>query len=136
MVRINKNLLEDKVVKSLYKQLDKVLGELPPDKISVFLNGLIGPEERLMLAKRLAVIVMLKEGYSSYRIAETLKLSQSTIKNIQARRSGGAYVEVTKTLKNHLEAYRAILDIVDSLLHVGNIMPHRVGLDRYKGIRH
>ncbi len=135
MVRINKNLLPAKNIKSLNKQLDTVLGELAPDKISVFLNGLIGPEERLMLAKRLAVIVMLKEGYSSYRIAETLKLSQSTIKNIQARRSGDAYVEVTKTLKNHLEVYIAILEVVDSLLHAGGIIPHRVGLDRYKGIR-
>lgn len=132
MVRINKNALPDAQIKHLHKQLDRMISGIAPEKMGGFLQGLLGPEERLMLAKRLAVIVMLKEGYSDYRIAETLKLSPSTIHNIKVRQNKNSFAEVTKTITDHKETYIAILEIVDSLLHVGGILPHRNGLDRYK----
>jgi uncharacterized protein YerC len=135
MVRMNKNTLPDAKVRQLDKQLTRILGEMEQARISGFLEELLGPEERLMLAKRLAVLVMLKEGYSNFRIADTLKLSPTTITNIKTRQGQGSSIEGNRIRTNHTEAYIAILEIVDSLLTVGGIMPRRNGLDRYKKFR-
>jgi uncharacterized protein YerC len=134
MVRINKNSLPETKVKQLHKHMSKIIAELPPEKIDSFLLTLLGPEELLMVSKRLAVIVMLKEGYSHYRIAETLKLSQSTIKNIQKRQDMNSGKNAAQTFIGRKESYIAILNIIDSLLHAGGIMPRRTGLDRYRGL--
>jgi uncharacterized protein YerC len=134
MVRINKNSLPETKVKQLHRHMSKIIAEMPSEKIDSFMQTLLGPEELLMIAKRLAVIVMLNEGYSHYRIAETLKLSQSTIQNIQKRQGKNSGKGVAETLTNHKDNYIAILKIIDSLLHAGGIMPHRTGLDRYRGL--
>lgn len=47
-------------------------------EIKTFLNELLTPTERIMLAKRLAVIMMLKKGYPFHIIEKTLKISSST----------------------------------------------------------
>jgi len=44
-----------------------------------FLNELLTPTERVMLAKRLAVILMLKKKYSFLMIRHILKVSPSTV---------------------------------------------------------
>ena len=44
-----------------------------------FLNQFLTPSEKIMFAKRLALVVMLKRGYSFTAIRETLKMSESTI---------------------------------------------------------
>jgi uncharacterized protein YciW len=135
MVRINKNELPRAKVKQLLKQLDHMISLSTPEKVSDLLQSLLGPEERLMLAKRLAVLVMIKEGYSHYRIAHALKLSPSTVQNIKDRQNANTLNKTTETLAQHAEIYNDLVEIIDSLLHVGGIMPHRTGLDRYRHLK-
>src|SRR3989338_8970598 len=47
------------------------------------LKSLLTKTEQVMLAKRLAVIVLLDRGYSLYRIAKSLKVSPSTVARIK-----------------------------------------------------
>ncbi len=44
------------------------------------------------------------------------------------------YKETIILLQKNKRDYLAILDTIDSILHLGGILPHRVGLDRYKNL--
>ncbi len=46
---------------------------------SFLVNDLLTPTERIMLAKRLAIILMLENGYSFSAIERTLKVTRQTI---------------------------------------------------------
>lgn len=50
-----------------------------PKEIRWFLNELLTPTERIMLSKRLALMFMLKKGYSFSAIQKTLKVTPQTV---------------------------------------------------------
>lgn len=104
-------------------------------RVNLFLNELLGHEERLTLTKRLAAIVLLLEGYSEYKTAKLLKLSPTTTNNIASKIRLGQYQDTIKILGKSKKDYFVILRVIDNILHLGGILPHRNGLDRYRGIR-
>jgi len=96
------------------------------------LKDLFTDTELLMLAKRLAVIFMLIEGYSRYRISLVLKVSPSTVTRMWRAYEGGEYRHVEKSLidkKKREEFWQGI----EKLLRGG--MPPIVGKGRWKGIK-
>lgn len=76
-----------------------------------------------MLAKRLAIVVMLLEGYSMYSISQTLKVSPTTVQKVQSAAANGAFADVLPLLKKDITNYKAIIDTIESILTVGGIMP-------------
>lgn len=50
------------------------------DDIQNFLNDFLTPEEKTMLAKRLVLYIMLKQGYSSLSIQHALNLTRETVR--------------------------------------------------------
>lgn len=54
------------------------------ENISIFLDDLLTPTEKLMLSKRLAIAFMLVKGHSYPVINEKLKVSDQTIWNVKA----------------------------------------------------
>lgn len=123
MVRLNKNKLPEKLLKKLFAQLEKVIGGLDKDQAGVFLYALLGKEERVMLAKRLAIVVMLNEGYSMYRVSRTLKVSPSTVEKVQSALARGVYDDLLPLLAKNPVNYKVIIDIIETLLSVGGVMP-------------
>lgn len=134
MVRLNKTHLQQKQINQLFQQLAKVIAPKHADHAANTLSELLGQEERIMLAKRLAVIVLLSEGFSAYRIADELKLSQSTIAATAEKLNSGAYRTIEQNLRKDTKNYFAILEVIDSVLHLGGILPHYNGMDRYRGL--
>lgn len=132
MVRLNKTSLYSKQIQDLLLQLAKVTAPKEAAHAHAILSELLGTEEQIMLAKRLAAIVLLAEGYSSYKISRTLKLSKSTIATISFKMERGDYKAVLKTLGKDKKDYFAILKALDDILHLGGILPHYNGLSRYK----
>lgn len=132
MVRLNKTSLYPKQIQDLLLQLAKVTAPKEAAHAHAILSELLGTEEQIMLAKRLAAIVLLAEGYSSYKISRTLKLSKSTIATISFKMERGDYKAVLKTLGKDKKDYFAILKALDDILHLGGILPHYNGLSRYK----
>lgn len=135
MTRISKNALPNDELNALFRQLSSGLSKLPSKQIDCFLSELLGPEERIMIAKRLAATIMLINGHTLYGTAQTLHLSTSTVSRIDKNLSEGEYEFITKVLKKDKKTFTEFLEILDTILHVGGIMPHRVGLDRYRGLR-
>lgn len=132
MVHLNKTKLKEAELEKLYSQLDRSLSGLSANKVDVFLRELLGPEERVMLAKRIATIVMLTRGYSYYRISETLKVGLATPSRINEKLEQGQYDQLLKLLRKNKADYTALLKIIENILSVGGIMPSKAGLDRYK----
>ncbi len=84
--------------------------------------------ERIMFAKRLAVIAMLSRDISTYAIAEALGMSPSTINRMSVRYENDKYNQIIKKALGKKD----IWEIIDSLLTVGGLMPPRTGRTRWR----
>jgi len=82
MPHVSKRKLHTKTRRTISGNLVGLLVGLRGAQGRRFLGELLTPTEQIMLAKRLALIAMLTEGYSYYRIEQTLKMSTSTIKRV------------------------------------------------------
>ncbi len=134
MVRINKNVLPEKDLDKLFNQLNNTLGKFDKNASGVFLTEMLGFEERMTIAKRLAAVILLVENYSEYKTAKLLKLSPSTTQSIATKIKLGRYEGTLQLLGKSKKDYFAFLNTLDKILHLGGILPHYNGLDRYDGI--
>ncbi len=134
MVNVNQNELPNEDLARLFKQFDTILTKLDHGSMTIFLSELLGKEERLTLAKRLATIVLISEGWSAYRTSQLLKMSPTTTGIIAVKVEKGEYAGIIALCTSKKRDYFALLDTLDSILHLGGILPHRVGLDRYRNL--
>ncbi|MFT5036833.1 MAG: hypothetical protein ACI9VM_000398 [Candidatus Azotimanducaceae bacterium] len=132
MVRLNKTHLQTKQIEDLLLQLAKVLSPNKPSHARAALSEILGREEQIMVAKRLATIVLLSEKFSSYKISRILKLSESTVSRTALKLKHGDYKTILHVLGKSKKNYFAVLDIIDDILHLGGILPHYNGIDRHK----
>lgn len=133
MVRLNSHELSSQQITSLYTQLNKILAPKSPNSTGKLLEELLGYEERVMVAKRIACIVLLTEGYSLYKTAQKLHISTATAEKISKRLNAGSYNTILQRLGASKKSYFSVLDTIDSILHLGGVLPHYNGLDRYPG---
>ncbi|MEK7461593.1 MAG: helix-turn-helix domain-containing protein [Patescibacteria group bacterium] len=84
--------------------------------------------ERAMFAKRLAVIVMLSKGISSYVIADVLNMSPSTVDRMSLNYDRGKYDAII----DHALGKKDIWKIINDILAVGGFLPPRVGGKRWR----
>lgn len=134
MVRINRNALPRKEQEALLNQFDTLLGKLNKTSTKIFLNEILGREERITFAKRFAAIILLVEGYSEYKTARVLKLSPTSTGKIASAIALGSYTATIAFLQKNKKDYLSILKTIDSILLLGGLLPRRVGLDRYRTI--
>lgn len=82
------------------------------------LPTLLTKTERVMLAKRLAAIIMIENEYSSYEIWKKLKVSTSTIKRYELAMDAGVYdpiLKVVRKSKNKL----SFLELIELIAAAG-----------------
>lgn len=134
MVHLNQNTLKEKQLDDLFFQFSSVIAPSNEKSANTILTELLGFEERIMIAKRLAVVVLLAEGASQYKISNLLKLSQSTIANIAKRLESGQYESTLKNVSSTNKGYFEFLKTLDRILHLDGLLSHYNGLERYKGL--
>jgi uncharacterized protein YerC len=84
MPRVSPRPLKKEIEKEITANLRWVFSQLKSEPAARdFLDDFLTDEERLMLAKRLAVIYLLKEGFSYNKISEALKITPVTIGKIR-----------------------------------------------------
>jgi len=132
MVRLNKNRLPPDQQNHLLAQFSTTLSQLPSGKTSILITELLGEEELIMVAKRLAILILLLENKSLYEIGNVLKVSSATASNMKSKLQRGDFTETIHTLGKTKKNYLQLLEALDSILHLGGILPHYNGLDRYK----
>lgn len=130
MVRLNKNTLTEKQLNNLFKQFVTIVAPKQPTESTRILKEILGSEEQIMIAKRIAIIVLLLEGKSLYAISNMLKISPSTAEKVQNNLANDCYEAIIQRLHHSKKDYFAILNTIDSILHLGGILPHYNGPDR------
>ena len=128
MPHVSRKKLKKEQFEKIYEKLALVFNEAGKNKKSeLILEEFLTTTEKIMLAKRLAVIFMLNEKVSIYHISETLFVSPSTVDRISLKYESGEYYYLSKiTKKNRPE----IWDILKTLILIG-ITP-KCGKNRWK----
>jgi len=101
MPQVSKYPLAKSTQDRLYHLFLRTIVELKePIKAEEFFNDLLTPTEKVMLAKRLAIAVMLLKGYDYVSIREVLKVSPGTIGAISMwlKYSGSGYRKALERL--------------------------------------
>ena len=84
MPRVSPRPLKKEIEKEITANLGWTFSQLKSEPVAKdFLEDFLTDEERLMLAKRLAVVYLLKEGFSYGKISEALKITPVTIGKIR-----------------------------------------------------
>ena len=84
MPQLSKRKLDKETEMEIMSSLELILAKLSQkEEMRAFLLSILTATERLMLAKRLAVTFLLREGVPQDRIAEGLKVTQATVSKLQ-----------------------------------------------------
>jgi len=134
MVNVSKKQLPEGRLEKVFSQVNKILGVLDAPQVDILLSELLGHEERIMIAKRLSALLMLSQGHSLYKTAEKLQISTSTAEKIYTQMKKGSFDGILALFykKKKDNEFVQLLDAVDSILHLGGILPHYNGPDRYR----
>lgn len=131
MTNVSKQKLPRKEFSRLYAQLNAVIARLDKSSSAKFFNELLGEEEKIMLTKRLAAVVMYIEDNSPYRVAQLLKLSPSTAESIHHDFENGRYQAIADFITKRREEYEKFWRMLEIVLRAG--MPPR-GRGRWKSV--
>ena len=122
MPQVSKRVLSKDIEEKMFKLFFQSFARLSKSsEIQKFLEDLLGPVERIMLAKRLAIALLLARGYSYDSIKQTLRVSSETVArvNIALNHSGDGYkMVVDKILEDRqmTEFWEKIEDVLTSVL--------------------
>lgn len=134
MPHLSKHKLEEKVYLSIYEQLDSCITKHKNKKNrSQFLSEILTDTERIMLAKRLAIMAMLIKGASSYSIEKILKISPSTVRRTANALEKGRFKNIAAFLEEKQKSKAQA--IADEILELISVIIHPSNAVRWKYIR-
>ena len=133
MARISKQKISGKVSNEIWSQLTETLGRLSANQSGLFINQLLGKEEQIMLAKRLAVIVLIHEQHSDYAISRSLKVSSTTVAKLRIKYKKKQFDAVIKGIKKNKADYVDFVNTLVDVIHIG--LPRYAGPGRWKFLK-
>ncbi len=129
MPHISNKILNPEQMKKLKKELVRAFERASADvKTSNVFYEFFTHTEKIMFAKRLAVITMLKKGVSHYMISVALGVSPSTVARLSLRYEKGRYEHILK----HAVGKRDFLKVIESILTLEGIVPPIAGKGRWR----
>ena len=120
MAQVSKRKLTPKTEVRLFKIFWETISELKgPINVEEFFTDLLTPTERIMLAKRLAIAVMLLKGYGYESIENSLKVTSGTISSVALwlKHSGSGYRKMVEKLAKK-EKFQELLDGLESAIEL------------------
>lgn len=98
----------------------------------ILANELLSQTERVMLAKRLAVVVLLVRGYSFTQIQDALGITRQTVIRVWKDMKTRKYDKIARYTREHTKHFKreAFMDDLIRMIHFG--MPPRAGHGRWK----
>lgn len=101
MPHISRKKLKKEELDKIFTKLALIFDTVGKNKKSkLILEEFLTQTEKIMLAKRLAIIFMLNEGISTHYISDTLFVSPSTVERISLKHGFGDYSYLSKITKN------------------------------------
>lgn len=125
MPHVSGRELDSKTFRKIFDKLTKTLEKAQEKgKFLPVFNELLTDTEKIMFAKRLAIILMLMGKTPQHRISEALMVSPTTVNKISLGIEIGRYDSILSVSKaNSIDLER----VVWHLLTAGGIMPPRIG---------
>ena len=99
MPHISKQKLSREIVHEMSTVLDSVLVEAGERTRKRMYHTLLTKTERLMLAKRLMLLYLIKKEVSGYRISSLLGISQTTVSRYALKVERGVYDDVLSAIR-------------------------------------
>ena len=128
MTHVSSKKLKNEILNKLYDQFGKALEKSARRSgAKFFLSDLLTKTEKIMLAKRFAVIYLLGEGVPTSYISESLGMSYTTILKMSLKYDIGKYSSLLKTIKKEKAD---IWRILERILRAG--LPPIAGRGRWK----
>ncbi|MFH1840663.1 MAG: Trp family transcriptional regulator [Candidatus Shapirobacteria bacterium] len=121
MTQISKRPLDKKIESELFQLLVKAIADLRnSEEIEEFLADFLSPVEKIMLAKRLGIAVLMGKNYDYRQVKEVLKVTPGTIAavNLKYKYANRGYKKVVeKILKQEKtgELFNRIGDFLTSV---------------------
>ncbi|PIP68831.1 hypothetical protein CO033_00695 [Candidatus Nomurabacteria bacterium CG_4_9_14_0_2_um_filter_32_10] len=128
MPHISSKKLKKETLNRLYGEFGKAFEKSARKSgTKLFLGNLLTRTEKIMLAKRFAVIYLLSKKVPVSYIAESLLMSYSTVFRMSLKYDIGKYSSLLKTLEeNKIDVWK----ILEKILRAG--LPPRAGRGRWK----
>ncbi len=117
MSHISKKQLDTKTKNSIQNDFKYLLTN-EKNRFEIF-NDLLTETERIMLAKRFAVVLLLNKKIPQHIIAEKLKVSKSTVLRLNHDYSNGRFSSFINNIKKSKEKERDILKKLERILTLG-----------------
>ena len=128
MPHISSKKLKKETLNKLYNQFGKAFEKSArKSEAKFFLGDLLTKTEKIMLAKRFAVIYLLSQGVPATYIAESLGMGYSTIFRMSLKYDIGKY---SSLLRSITKEQAEIWEILEKILRAG--LPPRAGRGRWK----
>jgi uncharacterized protein YerC len=99
MPHVSRHPLSRERTREIYRELRKLLKRTGNENMKV-IDDLFTDTERLMLAKRCAVILLVERGVSSYAIWKSLNVSPSTVRRIRYECNDGQHTAVRQLARS------------------------------------
>src|SRR3989338_9202910 len=128
MPHVSSKKLKREHLQKLYNEFNGALEKSAKKSwIKFFLNDFLTQTEKIMLAKRFAVIYLLSKDVPTSYISESLCMSPTTIFRMSLKYEIGRYSFLLKTIESE---NKNIWKIFEKILRAG--MPPRAGRGRWK----
>ena len=128
MPHISSKKLKKEHLQKLYDEFSAALEKSAKKSwVKFFLNDFLTRTEKIMLAKRFAVIYLISQEVPSSYISEALCMSPATIARMSLKYDIGKYHSILKTITNE---NKDIWKILEKILKAG--LPPRAGRGRWK----
>ena len=125
MPHISSKKLDSNISNKLFNDLMSILGKAHDRKfLPLVFNELFTETEKIMFAKRIAIILMLVSKTPQHKLVDILKVSPTTMAKTSLGIEIGKYKAILKvSRKEKIDLEK----IVWSILTAGGIMPPKVG---------
>lgn len=133
MVRISKQPLKKELGDKLFRQLAVLVAKSGRATAASFLRALLTDTEEVLLAKRLAAVLLLHERtYSENQIATMLHMSPTTIGTMEENYRAGEYAAIIKIIGRSKREKEELWKTIEVVLRLG--MPS-MGKDRWQSLK-
>ena len=119
MPQVSRHQLKPYIKQEIISSLWWVLADLNTEKeIGLLIEDLLTTTEKTMLAKRLAIALMLIKGYPYNLIKDSLKVSSSTISNLRNNLDKGSpgYKLASQKLMKHEKVNKFLKEITKMMV--------------------
>lgn len=119
MTHVSKKKLDDATRQKLFTRFTSLFSQISPAQAQSLFTEFFSEAERTMFIKRLAIILMLAEDHSTYRIARTLQVSDSTVRTLRDQFQAGAFETLLRRSRQKDFDANAFWKTIENLLGLG-----------------